>query len=128
VDTNLVVRVLTKDDPDQARRAATLLSGGPILVPTTVVLETEWVLRHAYGLGRDTIAGGLRALLGLPEVVAEAPDTLARALAWYDQGVDLADALHLSAARSKGAEKFATFDQAFLGRAASLTEIDLIEP
>ena len=128
VDTNLVVRVLTNDDPEQARRAAALLSREQILVPTTVVLETAWVLRHAYGLDRDAIAGALRKLLGLPQVAAEAPDTLARALVWYEQGVDFADALHLSVTQSKGADGFASFDQGFLRRAAPLAAIDLIEP
>jgi len=45
VDTNIVVRLLTNDDPEQAGRAAAVVKNGPVFIPKTVVLETEWVLR-----------------------------------------------------------------------------------
>ncbi len=48
VDTNLLVRILTNDDPIQARRAVRILRSDDIYIPKTVLLETEWVLRHAY--------------------------------------------------------------------------------
>jgi predicted nucleic-acid-binding protein len=47
VDTNLLVRILTDDDPMQARRAANVLQSGDIFITKTVLLETEWVLRYA---------------------------------------------------------------------------------
>ena len=48
VDTNILVRFLVADEPEQARRARELFSLNTILIPTTVLLETEWVLRSAY--------------------------------------------------------------------------------
>ena len=60
--TNVVVRLLTNDDPAQASRAATLLAREQVLIPLSVVLETEWVLRSVYGLERGPV---VNALLGL---------------------------------------------------------------
>ena len=46
LDTNLLVRLLTGDEPEQARRVADLIDTSPAcFVPITVVLELEWVLR-----------------------------------------------------------------------------------
>jgi predicted nucleic-acid-binding protein len=51
VDTNLLVRILTNDDPIQARRTVKILKSDEIFIPKMVLLETEWVLRHAYEIG-----------------------------------------------------------------------------
>jgi predicted nucleic-acid-binding protein len=60
VDTNILVRYLTNDDPQQARISANLLnSKEQIWLPKTVLLETEWVLRAVYGLKTDKILQGL---------------------------------------------------------------------
>jgi predicted nucleic-acid-binding protein len=56
LDTNLLVRLLTGDDPEQARRVADLIDASPAcFVPITVVLELEWVLRGAYRLERGAV-------------------------------------------------------------------------
>ena len=60
VDTNLLVRILTNDDPIQARRVLELLNTDDIFIPKTVLLETEWVLRHAYEIDRSNIITLLR--------------------------------------------------------------------
>ena len=48
VDTNVIVRLLTCDDPPQFKRAKSLFEKESIFITTTVILETEWVLRYAY--------------------------------------------------------------------------------
>ena len=63
VDTNLLIRILTNDDPIQARRALTILKSDDIYIPKTVILETEWVLRHAYEIKRSNIIIGFQKLL-----------------------------------------------------------------
>jgi predicted nucleic-acid-binding protein len=45
VDTNVVVRYLTADDPEQFARAVAVVEGAETFVSLTVLLETEWVLR-----------------------------------------------------------------------------------
>jgi predicted nucleic-acid-binding protein len=120
VDTNIVVRVLTRDDSEQAPRARALIESGSAFVPKTVVLETEWVLRSLYRFERAAIEDGIARLLGLPGLELEDRPAVARALEWYGQGLDFADALHL--ASSGRAEGFATFDRALRRRARRLRD------
>jgi predicted nucleic-acid-binding protein len=127
IDTNLVVRLLVVDDVDQADRAEAVLRGGSVLVPKTVLLECEWVLRSGYGIAGPEIAGGLRRLLGLPGVTVEDAPAVARALDWYEGGLDFADALHLASAA--GAARFATFDRVLIRRARRLDDApDIFAP
>lgn len=126
VDTNLLVRLLTSDDPSQARRAAKIMESDDIFIPKTVMLETEWVLRHAYGIEKVNIIKGFQRLLGLRNVRVEDPDTVLQAISWYDSAFDFADALHL--ASSKRAKKFATFDSALGKKARKVSSIQVIKP
>lgn len=118
LDTNILVRFLTRDNPEQAVRARALIETGAVFVPRTVILETEWVLRIIYRFERSAIAAGLMRLLGLPGVEIEDRPTVARALGWCGQGLDFADALHL--ASSGRAEAFATFDRALRRKARAV--------
>lgn len=116
IDTNVVVRFLTGDELEQARRARAVIDSSDVYVATTVLMETEWVLRAAYGFDRGEIVGALRAFCGLPGVRLEAPERAAVALDAAEAGMDFADALHLTAAGD--CEAFLTFDRRF-ERAAS---------
>ena len=127
LDTNVVVRLLTADHPRQAARARALVESESVVLATTVMLESEWVLRSGYGFAQSAIAAAFRALLGLPEVSIEEPEVLARALDWYEGGLDFADALHL--ASSAAAESFATFDRSLIRRAKRLGDAPrVVEP
>ena len=127
VDTNILVRLLLADEPEQARRARELFSLNTILIPVTVLLETEWVLRSAYGLGREDIGKAFMDLCGLPQVVLDLPESVRTALAGYGAGLDFADALHLTSSRR--AQRFATFDQDLRKRADRLPDaIPIVEP
>jgi predicted nucleic-acid-binding protein len=126
VDTNLLVRLLTKDDPNQAKRAAKIIESDVIFIPKTVMLETEWVLRHAYGINKDAIMKGFQKIMGLPNVRVEDQQTVFQAISWYELGLDFVDALHL--ASSMKADKFVTFDNAFIKKARKLISIDITLP
>ena len=80
VDTDVVVRYLTGDDPGQAARARAAIDAGEVFVGTTVLLESEWVLRDVYGFSPAEVAAALRAFAGLPGVSVENPDLIAEAL------------------------------------------------
>lgn len=128
IDTNVVVRLLANDDPRQAGRAARLLSAGKVLVPATVLLETEWVLRAAYGAERPVIAQALRKFLALPDVVCDQLTAVLQALDAYSAGLDFADAMHLAMAKGT-ATRFASFDRDLKRRAARLHgAIPVFEP
>jgi predicted nucleic-acid-binding protein len=126
VDTNVVVRFLTGDDPAQTARARKLIEGGEIFVPTSVLLETEWVLRSGYGFATERLVHGLRDFAGLPGVNLEDPQLAARALDWAGQGLDFADALHLAGARDCTA--FMSFDRKLAKAAAGLSDLKVVSP
>jgi predicted nucleic-acid-binding protein len=52
VDTNVVIRLLTGDDQDQATLARELFETETIWLSKTLILEAEWVLRRLYGLAK----------------------------------------------------------------------------
>lgn len=112
IDTNVVVRYLTGDDPVQAPKARAAVDAGPVFASTTVLLESEWVLRSVYGFAAMEVAQALREFVGLPDVSVENPVLLAEALLRAEQGMDFADALHLGAAAR--CEAMLTFDRRFI--------------
>jgi predicted nucleic-acid-binding protein len=119
LDTTLLVRLLTGDDPEQACRVADLIDASPAcFVPITVVLELEWVLRGAYRLERGAVIAALEGLMAIRQVHLEQEDLVRQALAWHQQGLDFADALHLL--RSEGCARFATLDRALAKTTAGL--------
>ena len=113
LDTNILVRCLTLDDPHQlpAARAALGLAAG-VFVSKTVLLETERVLRAAYKLSRERIHGALMGVCGLPHLQMEHPAQVAQALEDYASGMDFADALHVAASQAN--EGMRTFDTRFV--------------
>ena len=125
IDTNVLVRYLTGDEPEQAARAKAAIESGNVFVSTTVLLESEWVLRSVYGFASGEVAVALRAFSGLPGVSVENPALLSEALDLAEKGMDFADALHLGAAA--GCETMLTFDRRFI-ETASNTSIRVAEP
>jgi predicted nucleic-acid-binding protein len=120
LDTNLLVRLLTNDDPQQAERVADLIDASAgCFVPITVVLELEWVLRGAYKLPREKVIRAFEGLLAIRQVHLEQEELVRRVLEWHRQGVDFADALHL--ARSEGCEALISFDRSLVRQAADLS-------
>jgi predicted nucleic-acid-binding protein len=126
VDTNIVVRYVMNDDAAQAGRARRLVDGANVFVPATVVQETEWVLRTIYRLSAGSISAALRQFMGLPTTRLEHPERLAAALAWFEGGMDFADALHLAAARD--CDGLATLDRDFIKVAARIGAGNVAEP
>jgi len=115
VDTSVVVWLLTQDDPKQAAAARSLFAAGPIWISKTVLLETGWVLRSLYGFDEAAVSDALAKLLGLKNVHTEDKASMADAFALTAQGIELADAIHLSS-RPPGAA-FVSFDRSLVRRA-----------
>lgn len=126
IDTNILVRFLADDDAIQAEKTRKLLAEYEVFVATTVLLETEWVLRGAYGLAKGDVLAALRAFAGLPSVSLEDPLRVEKALTWAAGGMDFADALHLAAA--EGCEAFVTFDRRLAKAAADIEGRVVREP
>lgn len=126
LDTHGVVRFLIRDDPNQAERALEVSRSGQLWLPKTVLLETEWVLRSAYALSRETILASFRKLVGLPELSVEDRPSVLQTLRWYEEGLDFADALHL--ASSGGVGRFVTFDARLVRDAERIADTPPVEP
>jgi predicted nucleic-acid-binding protein len=120
LDTNVIVRLVTADDPGQLQAARAVFEAGDLWVGKTVFLETEWVLRYSYELRRPAIREVFRKLLGYPQLQVEDRSAVLRALTLYSQGLHFGDALHL--ASSRDAERFATFDQPLAKKTRGLAE------
>jgi predicted nucleic-acid-binding protein len=99
VDTNVLVGLLTGDDPKQAAAARSLFAAGPIWIAKTVLLEAGWVLRSLYGFEESAICDAFTKLLGLKNVHAEDESSVAAALTLTERGIELAGAMHLTTSR-----------------------------
>jgi len=118
LDTNLLARLLLKDDAAQHARVKALLATDQVFTaPVTVFLELVWVL-EANDCPAADVSRGLELLLGLPNFKSGQADALHQALHAYARGMDFADALHL--ALSQGEEAVMTFDKAFARQATRL--------
>lgn len=116
VDTNVLVRLVVIDDAEQTRRAREVVAGSArIIVLYTVLSETAWVLGFTYKLTQAQVISALSSVLGLPNVSAQASERVQRAFAWAGHGMQLGDALHLSAADE--CEGFVSFDRDFARKA-----------
>jgi predicted nucleic-acid-binding protein len=124
-DTNVIVRLLTDDEPRQTARARRLFETETVFLPKCVILETEWVLRRLYRMERAAVNRALEALLSLPNVRCEDEPVVRQALAWNRATLDFADALHL--ASSQTAERFATFDLDLI-KGATAAALAVTEP
>ena len=120
IDTNVLVRYLVEDDPEQAQAARALLEGlttdRPGFICREVLVELVWVLGRAYRFSRAQIAFVLDQLGSTDGLVVEAGDDVAHAAIRYSiGGADFPDLMILAAAERAGARPLYTFDRA-LGR------------
>lgn len=112
LDTNVLVRLLLADDAVQLAQVKQLLSQTQQFTsPITVMQELVWVLEaHDYTVAQ--VQHGMNLLLSLPNFKPAHLAELRQALAWYGQGMDFADALHLVLRGS--ATQLLTFDKGFI--------------
>ncbi len=126
IDTNIVVRFLTRDDELQFQKSLALFTGHDIFIPDTVILESEWVLRYAYDLEPAAISSAFTKLFGLPNIHLSNPALVAQAIEWHAQGLDFADALHL--AQCQEYKQFFTFDNKFVDKAKDHGKCQVLKP
>jgi predicted nucleic-acid-binding protein len=118
LDTNLLVRLLLRDDEAQYAKVVGLLNTDDLFTaPVTVFLELVWVL-EAHDCKPQEIEAGLSLLLGLTNFKPPHAQVIRAALAAYAKGVDFADALHVS--MSAGDPAFKTLHKRFVRKAAAL--------
>ena len=117
LDTNVLVRFLTRDDPQQSRRATEFIeksvaAGEQLYVNHVVLCELVWVLESAYEVTRAEIADTLEALLRASHLSFQAKDEAWAALGQYRQGkADFADYLIGAVNEASQCVETVTFDR-----------------
>ena len=125
VGTNVLVRHLTQDTPNQAARATFLLSTADRLhVSDVVFAEVIYVLQSVFRAPRERIAEAMRGTLGFASVEVEDRALLVRAVQVYElHRVDFADAYLVALAESSGVRLIASFDRS-LDRVETVTRVE----
>lgn len=123
LDTNVVIRHLTGDPPEMARRATQFLAANAELVLVDVVLaECVYVLQSVYEVDRRGVAEMMRAALAMPMISADT-ELLLRALEIYElDRLDFAEAYLVAAAEFTDVESIASFDKA-IDRTSSVERV-----
>jgi predicted nucleic-acid-binding protein len=113
VDTNVLVRLITRDDAKQVAAAERAVVKGA-WVSHLVLTETTWVLSAAYELSAAKIAVAIEMLLNHRGLAVQDPDVVAAALENFraKPAIGFSDCLVLEIARKAGHLPLATFDKA----------------
>jgi predicted nucleic-acid-binding protein len=128
LDTNVLVRLATRDDAAQFRKAEKLVrdtfsASSPAWISLIVVVEYTWVLTKLYQYSRKEIASTLTALIETDCFRVEDQNLVRSAIGLYSETkADLSDCLILVRNREKGCEITHTFDR----QAAKLKGFKLI--
>lgn len=122
VDTNLLVRLLVRDDPKQVEASERFIAKGA-WVSLLVLQETTWVLERSYGLGRREVGLAIELLLEHESLTLESPNIIAPALADYraSNRVGFSDCLIVTVARAHGHLPLGTFDK----RLSKLADVEV---
>ncbi len=117
IDTNLLVRYLTVDDPQKAKAVDNLLSKAErgelkILVPSIIIAELVWVLESFYQMHSTEIAELIEAVLNTPGIEVTEKSIIASTLKLYrTKNIDLIDAWIIEFAKDRGIKTIYTFDR-----------------
>lgn len=113
IDTNVLVRLLTRDEAEQTERAERFVAPGA-WVSHAVLIETVWVLESVFDLGPGAIATAVEMLLDHAQLAIQDPDVVLAAVATYrtHEGVEFSDCLILESARKAGHLPLGTLDGA----------------
>lgn len=117
LDTNILIRYLTQDDPRQSAKAREILEHrltpkNPGFVSVVAMVETVWVLDRAYGLTAQEIATAVECLLQVEVLAIENEQQVFSALVALKQARgSFADALIAEFGARVGCTRTLTFDQ-----------------
>jgi predicted nucleic-acid-binding protein len=112
VDTNVLVRILARDEPRQVRAADAFIEKGA-WVSVLALAEAMWVLETVYDRTPEQIAAAVRMLLNHEHLSLQDPDVVAAALAMFEKrrALGFSDCLLVELARKAGHLPLATFDR-----------------
>ena len=125
LDTNVLIRHLTGDPPEQARRATAFLTrADELLLADLIVAEAVFVLESFYGVRRDRVAELVRSVIAFPAIVVVDAALLLRAIELYEvDRLDFAEAYLVASAETTGVGAVASFDRS-IDKIASVQRIE----
>ena len=125
VDSNILVRHLSGDPPEQAARATKFLAAADeLLLVDLVVAELVYVLESFYEVPRERVAELVRAVIAFPAIVVLDSAMLLRALEVYETArLDFAEAYLVAQAERSGLLVVASFDRA-IDRVATVRRLE----
>lgn len=110
-DTNILVRALMADEPEQSSVAQQLLSNADLVaIPAVALCELCWVLARTYTIARADIMGAIQSLVSSENVVVDA-SAVEAGLAVMNAGGDFADGVIADHGQWLGGDVFASFDK-----------------
>jgi len=123
VDTNVLVRLITGDDPRQAASAGAFIENGA-WVSILVVAEVTWVLSTVYKLSATQLATGVEMLLNHKHLTLQDSEAVAKALELFRSrpALDFSDCLMFQLARKAGHLPLGTFDRV-LGKVLGIQKL-----
>ena len=123
IDTNVLIRIVTRDDPRQAASADAFIQNGA-WVSFLALAESVWVLDTVYHLDSSQLAIAIEMLLDHKDITLQDPEVAVAALALFraKPRLGFSDCLMLEVARKAGHLPLGTFDRP-LGRIAGAQEI-----
>lgn len=112
VDTNVLVRLATRDNAQQTAAAEAFVAAGA-WVSQLVLMEAMWVLVSVYDLGPEKIATAVEMLLNHRDLTIQDADTVEAALEQFRKrpALGFSDCLILEVARKAGHLPLGTFDR-----------------
>ena len=124
VDTNVLARVLVRDDETQASLADSVLDGG-VVVGSTVLLELGWLLASRYAVRRPGVVKVMRRLIDLPTVHLIDAEVIEWVIDRYAEQGDFADLMHVATVAGH-ADAFVTFDRELEGAGGPDTPVPIV--
>jgi predicted nucleic-acid-binding protein len=112
IDTNVLVRLLTRDDAKQTAAAEAFIGSGA-WVSHIVLIETVWVLDSVYEVSHSSLVTGIEMLLNHKHLALQDPDVVAAALEHFRKRskIGFSDCMVLEVARKAGHAPLGTFDR-----------------
>jgi len=112
LDTNVLVRLIARDDARQTAAAESFIEGGA-WVSVLALAETTSVLSSVYGVGSGELAAAIGMLLDHTDLVIQEEEAVARSLELFRArpGLGFSDCLLVELARKAGHLPVATFDR-----------------
>lgn len=117
LDTNVVLRYLTGDQPSKAQRCAALVERAgrdPLYTTALVVAEVVWLLAGRYRYPKARVVEAIRRLLNTPHIVLEEREVVLLAAQWFEQyPLDFIDAYHGALMHARGIGAIYSYDEDF---------------